>query len=67
MSFIFLLFLFFTLLSFFPSDTSKCTGFDQTVAERQKAKMCRSDQKAFQVHFGNDGEDFQKERNASNE
>jgi hypothetical protein len=69
--FIFLLFLFFTFLSSFPSDTSTCTGisrsrsnvsFDLSVAERQQAKIGKSDQKAFQVHFGNDIEAFQKQK-----
>jgi hypothetical protein len=60
------LFLFFTSLSTFPS-ASKGASCVRTVAERAKAKMCTFDKKAFQVHFGNDGEDFQKQRNTSNE
>jgi len=68
MSFIFLLF--FTFLSSFSSDTSTCIGNGRSgsnaVAERQKSKMPESDQKAFQVHFGNDVEAIQKQRNASN-
>ena len=109
MSFIFLLFLSFTFLSSFPSDTSMCTiintnrrrnndyfdrsltrrqkvsqgqriiksdnnktkrpktrrsksniYFDCTVTEQPKAIMSQSDQEAFQTHFGNNVEDFQK-------
>jgi hypothetical protein len=33
----------------------------------QKAKMAESDQNALKVHFGNDDEALQKQRNASNE
>ena len=76
-----ILFLFFTFLSFFPSDTSTCTGgidrskskanYYLTVAERQNATMSQSDLKAFQVHFGNDVEGFlngfQIQRTARNE
>jgi hypothetical protein len=51
----------------FPSDTSKGASCVRTVAERPKVKMCKFDKKAFQVHFENDGEDFQKQRNTSNE
>ena len=104
MSFSFLLFLPFTFLSSFPSDTSMCTiiktnrrrnndYFDRsltrrqkvsqgqriiksdnnktkrpktrrsksnTVTEQPKAIMSQSDQEAFQTHFGNNVEDFQK-------
>jgi hypothetical protein len=68
MSFIFPLFLFFTFLSSFPSDTSACTvisgsrsniNVDHTVTEKQKAKVLKSYQ-SFQVHFGKDVEAFQK-------
>ena len=86
MFFIFLLFLPFTFLSFFPSDTSMYTSsrrsrknFDCTVTEKQKASqsqsnskfdgtlteipnviLSKSDQEAFQFHFGNNVEAFQK-------
>ena len=60
---VFLLFLVFTFLSSFSSDTSKSTS----ITERQKAKMAESDQNALKVHFGNDDEALQKQRNASNE
>jgi hypothetical protein len=48
-------------------NTSKGASCVRTVAERPKVKMCKFDKKAFQVHFENDGEDFQKQRNTSNE
>jgi hypothetical protein len=47
----------------FLFDTSKSTS----ITERQKAKMAESDQNALKVHFGNDDEALQKQRNASNE
>jgi hypothetical protein len=59
MSFVFLLFLVFTFLSSFSSDTSKSTS----ITERQKAKMAESDQNALKVHFGNDDEALQKHLN----
>jgi hypothetical protein len=66
--------IFFSLSSDISTSTS-ITGrrsqnnvnFDRAVAERQKVKMCQSDQRALQFHFGNDVEALQKQRNDSNQ
>jgi hypothetical protein len=44
------------------TDNQSNVSFDLSVAERQQAKIGKSDQKAFQVHFGNDIEAFQKQK-----